>query len=198
MEEPVRLWRTWGDEAESRPFDTSPNYDYDEEYAALPRADFDALVKRAEEAERERDEARESAAAAWRLLDEHRNGCVWITWHKEAEERANAATARAEKAEAELRDARAATGGGATMPADPVRDAARALDRAATALSLAIVSDPGAVDSARTALYRAQDAFRDADRRAALDTPAAPTSESNASGGHEPRQGREEPTDDAR
>lgn len=51
--------------------------------------------------------------------------------------------------------------------------AARELDRAATALSRAIVSDPGAVDSARTALYRAQDAFRDA-LRAAFERPAAP------------------------
>ena len=65
----------------------------------MARADFDALVK-------ERDEARASAAAAGRLLDEHRNGCVWMTWHKEAEERANAATARADKAEALLREAR--------------------------------------------------------------------------------------------
>ena len=54
------------------------------------------------------------------------------------------------------------------MASDRVREAAEALDRAATDLSRAIVYDPSAVDRARTALYRAQDAFRDANRLAAL------------------------------
>ena len=56
-----------------------------------------------ERAVAERDEARESAAAAGRLLDEHRNGCVWMTWHKEAEDRAAALSARVARLEAALR-----------------------------------------------------------------------------------------------
>jgi hypothetical protein len=55
----------------------------DEEYAALPRADYDALVSRAERAEAD-------AAARGRLLDEHRKGCEW----KARAERAEAALAK--------------------------------------------------------------------------------------------------------
>lgn len=135
--EPIRLlrWRgAWPNVDEYRRKVEEPTHEQRrlwgcEEYAALPRAEYDALVSRAEKPldhvmrtscghewtvrhtscptcfaalVKERDEARESAVAAGRLLDEHRRGCVWMTWHKEAEDRANAATARAEKAEARI------------------------------------------------------------------------------------------------
>lgn len=108
--EPARLWRQERVDAGGvryvrfvySPYEGGSEWTtVDLPMAALPRAEYDALVK-------ERDEAKASAAAAGRLLDEHRNGCVWMTWHKEAEDRANAATARAEKAEALLREARVA------------------------------------------------------------------------------------------
>lgn len=97
--EPIRLWRVPIEHGElAWWFD--PPLGNGTEYAALPRADFDAREARLARAEQERDEARASAAVAGRLLDEHRNGCVWMTWHKEA-------TARADKAEKDRDDARA-------------------------------------------------------------------------------------------
>ena len=94
MMEPIRLWkRTERIEPNRRLVVrwcyTMPRPPWSgsvEEYAALPRADFDALVK-------ERDEAREFV----RIAAEQRSALC---------DSLNAATARAERAEALLREAR--------------------------------------------------------------------------------------------
>ena len=63
------------------------------------------------------------------------------------------------------------------MRSDEIEAAAKRLDRAGTALSNAIVYDEAKIDDARTELYRAQDALRDA---LALPREAPPASSSEA------------------
>ena len=92
--EPIRLWRTWGDESYSRPFDTSPSFDYDEEYAALPRADYEALL-------REKQEAEQRASTLLSVLRGEQGVEIDGEIIHPCAER-DAATARAERAEALL------------------------------------------------------------------------------------------------
>lgn len=82
----VRLWRTWGDEYQSRPFQMHADREYDEPYIARPVADDEARTERIEklrdegfamhaaynEATRDRDEWRRRAESARALLKEAR------------------------------------------------------------------------------------------------------------------------------
>lgn len=86
------------------------------EAARRVSADYDALVK-------ERDEARASAEGAGRLLDEHRNGCVWMTWQKEAIAQRDAALKQRDEARAEVERLRREAGKTAPTPADPTNPA---------------------------------------------------------------------------
>lgn len=100
--EPIRLWRSWDATCALQPFDVKRSREYDDEYAALPRAEYDALVADASETRtlraerdslvRERDEAVERADGNFAS-------------YRRAVESLSAATARADKAEAALKDA---------------------------------------------------------------------------------------------
>ena len=96
MIEPIRLWRrnllrghepAWLEDEPKHPV-------YFTEYAALPRADFDAREARLARAEQERDEERRN---------HNHYGQLWLDVRRERD----AATARAERAEKDRDDARA-------------------------------------------------------------------------------------------
>jgi hypothetical protein len=103
MMEPIRLWR---DEATSCDVERWRTYkvdDYQQEYAALPRADFDAREARLARAEQERDDLARLA-----YID-HEHRFPDATWKARCDELVpdlRAATARADALAALLKEAR--------------------------------------------------------------------------------------------
>jgi predicted RNA-binding Zn-ribbon protein involved in translation (DUF1610 family) len=138
--EPIRLWR-WKDRmgvTGATTWHDSPLVDGMAEYAALPRADFDALVKRDRTCPLCGDELDPDEADYDSVCPPAGAGVCsrcFARWHDAPvyEKRAAAATARADKAEAALKDALAridahlaAKGQAAPTPADPTNHAPKA------------------------------------------------------------------------
>ena len=67
--EPIRLWRSWDATCALQPFDVKKSREYDDEYAALTRADFDAREAEYRDAEVLMARMREVVAAATARAD---------------------------------------------------------------------------------------------------------------------------------